>query len=268
MSVSKFFESNAKWWNDPESGTIDQCPYITGYSRATILEENPQFVDLLPIINNYVTTIDGQESAVSTFEFDIDNNELRGELICQLLNRGVTYETIGKYAHVLSTSGKSYTTQRFYLIMACKDYEQAKLIAESVEDLCFYEIVTPDLYIVTYDPSGEISSDYTSRIPVTVTHMHGFTIDDTWNFADRNTLGTWYQTLHLDGIPPNITYLTLTSREFVHKHEDIFPDSYMSPIHGYKHILPVCIDDPELTTTILKRIISKLKNESAETKSL
>lgn len=258
--MSEFFELNSKWWNDPESGKIEQCPYNTGYSRVTILEENPQFADLLPIINTYVTTIDGQESTTSTFEFDIENNELRGELICQLFNRGATYETIGNYARVLSMSGKSYTTQRFYLNMVCKNYDQAKLIAESVEDLCFYEIVTPHLYIVTYNPIGDIS-----RIPVTITHMHGFTCDDTWNFADRNVLATWYQTLHLKGIPPNITYLTITSREFVHG--DTFPESYISPINDCKHMLPVCkdMDGPELTKTILNRIISKLKKVKNET---
>lgn len=257
---SLFFDSNANWWNDPKSGSIDQCPYSTGYSRINILEENPQFGDLLPIINKYVTTLDGQESKVSTFEFDIENNRLRGELICQLLNRGVTYKTIGNYARVLSTSGKSYMTQRFYLHMACRNLEQAKLVAQSVEDLCFYEIVTPDLYIVTYNPG-----DYTSRIPVTITHMHGFTCEDTWNFADRKcSLDTCYQEHHLKGIPSNITYLTITSREFVHR--DTFPESYISPIHRCKHILPICadMDGPELTTTILNRIISKLKNERIE----
>jgi hypothetical protein len=263
-----FFESNAKWWNDPESGSINQCPYSTGYSRINILEENPQFVNLLPIINKYVTTFDGQESKVSTFEFDIENNSLRGELICQLLGRGVTYEIIGNYARVLSTSGKSYITQRFYLQMACRSLEQAKLIAQSVEDLCFYEIVTPELYFVTYSHDDKISSDCTSRIPVTITCTNGFTCEDTWNFAHRNSSDTSYQELHLKGIPPNVTYLTITSREFVHRDE--FPESYISPIHGCKHILPVCadMDGPELTTTILNRIILKLKNARNETNSL
>jgi hypothetical protein len=138
--------------------------------------------------------------------------------------------------------------------MACRNSEQAKLVAQSVKDLCYYEIMTPDLYIRTYNADNGIS-----RIPVTICHMHGFTCEDTWNFTDSKcSLDTSYQALHLKGIPPNITYLTITSREFVHR--DVFPESYISPIHGCKHMLPICadMDGPELTTTILARIISKI----------
>jgi hypothetical protein len=49
-----FFEDNANWWNDPESGKANQCPYNTGYSRNNILRDNPLFSKLLPEINKYL----------------------------------------------------------------------------------------------------------------------------------------------------------------------------------------------------------------------
>jgi hypothetical protein len=129
MSVDEFFKSNTVWWNDPESGSIDKCPYNTGYSRHTVLDENPLFNEFLPIINQYVVTIDGQEAVSKSFEYGTigttSTDELSGRLITQFIDRvspcmssdpSFSFKMIGKYARSLSKGAKTYMTQRFYLM--------------------------------------------------------------------------------------------------------------------------------------------------------
>ena len=119
--ANQIFKKNKKWWNEPEGGKIHDCSYVTGYSRNNVLNENPLFADLIPMINKYVITIDGQEAHIKSFDFDNRDDELCGTLIQQLIDRCFSNKSlntrIGKYARALYMPGKTHMTQRFYLLM-------------------------------------------------------------------------------------------------------------------------------------------------------
>lgn len=256
-----FFEDNANWWNDPESGKANQCPYNTGYSRNNILRDNPLFSKLLPEINKYVATIDGQEASIKPFDFDINNDKLRGALLRQFIDRYLSAGDemdmlIGKYARALSIPEKSYTTQRLYIMMACRDMEQVNKIIKSVQDLCFYNISTPDGQCNLSANLGTIS-----KIPVTIAKLpYNFICDETWIWQPINEESeSEYQRIKRNGIPDDLPYLTITSKNFVHG--DIFPESFVSPLNNTEYMLPVSeMDGAELTNTILTRILKILKN--------
>ena len=119
--ANQIFKKNKKWWNEPDGGKIHDCSYVTGYSRDNVLNENPLFADLIPMINKYVITIDGQEAHIKSFDFDNKDDELCGTLIRQLIDRCFANKSlntiIGKYARALYIPGKTHMTQRFYLLM-------------------------------------------------------------------------------------------------------------------------------------------------------
>jgi hypothetical protein len=230
-----------------------------------------QIDTLLSTINKYVATLDGQEANITSYNFDIGNNKLRGELIYQFMHRYDPVELaqdaaildgendsdsrrariLGEYAYGLSIPGEMHTAQRFYLIMACRNIDQAKQIADSVSDLCFCNMSTPDLFIC-----NDISTD---QIPVTITSLpSNFIHDETWVAQTAN--GDHDNQRKREGIPHGLPYLTIISKHIANN--NIFPELFVSPLYNIEHILPMSeMDGSELTNTILTRIVNILKNE-------
>ncbi len=134
--------------------------------------------------------------------------------------------------------------------------EQVNKIIKSVQDLCFYNISTPDVQCNLSANLGTIS-----KIPVTIAKLpYNFICDETWIWQPINEDdGSEYQRIKRNGIPDDLPYLTIISKNFVHG--DIFPESFVSPLNNTEYMLPVSeMDGAELTNTILTRILKILKN--------
>ncbi|CAK9115337.1 unnamed protein product [Durusdinium trenchii] len=148
------FEMNARWWSQP--GSKKEANALSDYDRDDILKENPLAQGHLVALNQHVITCDSQDSKTQ------DPMALSDEWYVQTAQRRPNFQKELKRHQ--KRGSKVLLLQRAYVEMLCRSVEQAKLIIESVDELCFF-------LLTKRDASQECSSIFdelnTSALPLT-----------------------------------------------------------------------------------------------------
>lgn len=126
MNPTNCFTLNTQWWETKESRYKNHILRNLGYyDRDDIIEENP-LADLVNL-NKYVITIDSQDSK-KDIPMVCHPKFINQEMSCS--NDKVR---LFRYKDI-----EAVTLQRTYIIMWCRNTEQAYKIIDAVKDICYY----------------------------------------------------------------------------------------------------------------------------------